>query len=712
MPNNALFIDDQKKQQTFSKKYYLWALMSFTYPAFLFALSAIAIPIIIHLFNFRKFKTVYFSNVRFLKEVKQETQAKSKLKHLLILACRIFAIIFLVLAFAQPFIPVYNKKIIPGDKAISIFIDNSFSMDAINKNGSLLDEAKKRALEIVNAYKPTDRFQLFTNDFEGKHQRLVNKEAFAELLDEVKISPVSRTLSEITARGLDVLQQSGSKSKTLFVLSDFQKSNTNLTQIQNDTNITIQLIPLVAAEKSNVFIDTCWFETPVRQFDQIEKLHVRIKNVSEKVIENNSIKLFINNIQKTPASFNVDKESETEVILSFSSNETGIQHCRIELNDYPVTFDDKFYFSFTVAKNIPVLCINQGAAITESSYLTKLFGGDSLFEFKNVNENQLDYSTLASNKLIVINELKTISSGLGQELLRFMNNGGSVLLFPSLQSDLASYQAFLGTCNANYFTGLDTVNTKVDKINLENEVYKDVFEKKTFSATNLDLPKVSSHFTSTKNTRNSQEQLLSLQNGDAFLSKYGVGQGKLYVCSGGLNGDFSNFAKHAIFVPTLYKIGIYSQNTDPLFYTIGKDEIIETNHALSGENVYHLKGVNTTLDIIPEHKVMDSKTQIYAHDQITEAGNYNLFADKDLLLGVAFNFNRNESNLICFNQDELNEQITKLNYLNIKTLNTSEKNIGLHLTEMDSGKKLWKLCIIFALLFLALEIALLRLMKG
>src|SRR5450631_1628843 len=120
------------------KKYYLWALMNFTYPAFLFALSAIAIPIIIHLFNFRKFKTVYFSNVRFLKEVKEETQAKSKLKNLLVLIARILAIVFLVFAFAQPFIPSANKKVIVGDKTVSIFIDNSFSMDAVNKNGTLL----------------------------------------------------------------------------------------------------------------------------------------------------------------------------------------------------------------------------------------------------------------------------------------------------------------------------------------------------------------------------------------------------------------------------------------------------------------------------------------------------------------------------------------------------------------------------------------------
>src|SRR6218665_3510147 len=683
--------------------------MSFTYPAFLFALSAIAIPVIIHLFNFRKFKTVYFSNVRFLKEVKQETQAKSKLKHLLVLISRILFIIFLVLAFAQPFIPLENKKVIAGDKAISIFIDNSFSMDAINKNGTLLDEAKKRALEIVSAYKPTDRFQLLTNDFEGKHQRLVNKEEFSELLDEVKISPATRSLSEITSRAFDVLQQSGNKNRTAFILSDFQKSNTDLPQLKNDTSILVHLVPLIAAEKSNVYIDTCWFETPVRQFGKVEKLHVRIKNVSDKVLENNSIKLFINNVQKTPASFNIDKNSETEAVLSFASRESGIQQCRIELNDYPVTFDDKFYFSFEVAKNIPVLCINATGA-TESPYLGKLFGNDSLFVLKNVNESSIDYSALSVNKLIIVNELKTISSGLGQELKRFMDNGGSVLVFPDAQSDLNSYKEFLLAAKANYFEKLDTANTKVDKINLDHDIYKDVFEKKTFSATNLDLPKVSSHFTLSKATRSNEEYLLKLQNGDVFLGKYTVGKGKLYVSTVALGSEFSNFAKHAIFVPTMYKIGIYSQSTQPLFYTIGKDEAIETNHVLSGENVFHVKGINN-FDIIPEHKVMDSKTEVLIHNQVTDAGNYFLYADKDLVTGISFNFNRKESDLTCYTPDQLSEEITKNNYMNFNILKTNEQALSSTLAEIDQGKKLWKLCVILALLFLALEIVLLRLLK-
>lgn len=687
--------------------------MNFTYPAFLFALAAIAIPIIIHLFNFRRFKTVYFSNIRFLKEVKQETQAKSKLKHLLVLAARILAVTFLVLAFAQPYLPVNNRKIIAGDKLVSIYVDNSFSMEAINKNGTLLDEAKKRAAEIVAAYKPTDRFQLLTNDFEGKHQRLVNKEEFTQLLDEIKISPTVRTISEVASRQADLLQQNEAKAKTVFMISDFQKTITNIEQLKNDTSLTLNFVPLTAAEKNNVYVDTCWFETPVRQLGQVENLHVRIKNVSEKVLENNSIKLFINGQQKTPATFNVDKESETEIVLSYVSKEAGVQQGRVEVNDYPVTFDDKFYFSYEVAKNIPVLSINASNTLEISGnlYINKLFATDSLFVLNNSPENKLDYSTLGGYRLIVLNGLKTISSGMVQELKRFISNGGSVVVFPAKEIEIPAYNDLFATLNANQYERLDTAKTKVDRINLEHTMYKDVFDPKTFSATNLNLPIVNKHYVLSKATRNNEEYLMKLQNGDIFFSVYNVGKGKLYISAVPPDADFSNFPKHSVFVPTLYKAAIYSQAAMPLFYTIGKDETIETTVSIAGENVYHIHSTETDFDIIPEHKVANGKTEITIHNQLTNAGNYGLLAGNTPIAGVAFNYSRKESDLTCYTADELNVQLATNDLDNVNVIETGAQSLQQSLTELEQGKKLWKLCIILVLVFLATEVLLLRFMK-
>ncbi len=687
--------------------------MNFTYPAFLFASVAVAIPIIIHLFNFRRFKTIYFSNVRFLKEVQQETQSHSKLKQLLILAARILAILFLVLAFAQPYIPVKNKRVIPGQKAISIFIDNSFSMEAINKNGTLLDEAKKRAAEILSSYKPNDRFQLLTNDFEGKHQRLVSKEEFNTFLDEIKISPSTRSLPEIIARQKDVLESSGNASKLSYIISDFQKSIVKADLLQSDTTIDLHFIPVSATIKNNVYVDTCWFESPVRQLNQIEKLHVVIKNSSNNPVENNSIKLFINGTQRTLASFSMEENAKTEVLLSFPNKENGFQQCYILLNDYPVTFDDTFYFSYTVSKNVTILSINsseEGNASSLPSYLTKLYETDSLFLLKNTPENRLEYASLPSNNLIILNELKTLSSGLTQELKRFLDNGGSVLVFPAAAAEPLSYKIFFTTMGTNFYEHLDTANTKVEKINLDHPVYKDVFDKKTAIANNLDLPKVFSHYVFSRSVHNREEVLLRLQNGDGLLTVTPVGKGNLYISAVPLKEAFSNFAKHALFVPTLYMIAINSQLPQPLFYTIGKNENVETTQLVTGENVYHIKNEVGNFDIIPEHKILDTKVQINVHNQIRQGGNYVLYAGKEKAVPLSFNFNRLESDLSCYNSEELRSLTEEKQLTNIHVITAGEKSLSAFV-EMEEGRKLWKICIVLALLFLAIETLLLRRLK-
>jgi len=242
--------------------------MKFVYPEFLWALFALAIPIIIHLFNFRKFRKVYFSNVSFLKEVKQETQSKSQLKHILVLIMRMLAIACLVLAFAIPYIPGEGRQS-AGDRAVSIYLDNSFSMDGVSTNGRLFEIARNRIIELVNdSYETTDRFQLITNDFEGKHQRLVNRDEFLKLVNETEISATTRKLSEVMARQQDALAEGEIPEQHAFWFSDFQKSVTDLDALPADSGMTVYLQPVQAEEVRNLYIDSIWFNTPVRQLNQ------------------------------------------------------------------------------------------------------------------------------------------------------------------------------------------------------------------------------------------------------------------------------------------------------------------------------------------------------------------------------------------------------------------------------------------------------------
>lgn len=697
--------------------------MSFVYPQFLYALAVISIPIIIHLFNFRRFRTVYFSDIRFLKEIKQQTRNRNRLKHLLVLLMRILAFTFLVMAFAQPYIQIGSKEAGAGMQAVGIYIDNSFSMENVGKNGDLFGEAKNSAREIALSYSQTDQFQLLSNDFEGKHQHLVNRDEFLTMLGELKISPTVRSVSEVIAREYDALQKSDSKRKKTFLISDFQKSIADFEKIKNDTAIRTILLLVAANKQNNLFIDSCWFYSPVHQVGKEDKLFVRIKNLSNEDIENVPLKLYLNNQLRTPSSFSIHANETKEVALTFTIKEFGIQQGWVELTDYPVTYDDNFYFSFNVDKNIPVMCITSTTAVGNTGdgikALRSLFGKDSSFAFSVMDANKMDYSLLPEQQLVVLNELPTISSGLAQELTRFTENGGSLVVFPSVSPDTSSYKAFLSAMGLNYYLKRDTSRTKVSWINFQNEIFADVFDSKGESSKmkneNINLPFVYSYFAETRLNRTTEEILLKLQNGSPLFSKYTYRKGSVYLSAVPLNTDWSNLIKHAIFVPLLYKIAISAAPSSGLSYLIGINNSIPVKTKLTGENIYKLQGEPGTnsanFEIIPESRVVDQQPTIFIHDQIREAGNYRLFAGNHEVAGLSFNFNRKESDLARYSMSDLNSVIEKDNLHNFSSIDADNKNITKVLADLSQGIKLWKWCIVLVLFFLAAETALLRLWK-
>jgi hypothetical protein len=231
--------------------------MQFLYPVFLFALFTLAIPVLVHLFNFRRYKKVYFSNVQFLKEVQERQASRRNIKERLILAARMLALAFLVFAFARPFIPGKDSADAGKQQLVSVFVDNSYSMQTLNREGSLLDEAKQKAKQIASVYSINDRFQLLTQDFEGKHQRLLNRDVFNDAVDAVKISPQSRSIAQITARQQSLLGMTAGALKQRYIISDFQKNITGNADTAG-SNITVNLVQLKASELPNVAVDSVW----------------------------------------------------------------------------------------------------------------------------------------------------------------------------------------------------------------------------------------------------------------------------------------------------------------------------------------------------------------------------------------------------------------------------------------------------------------------
>ncbi len=688
--------------------------MNFLFPTFLIGLAAIAIPIIIHLFNFRKYKKVYFTNVQFLKELKQESDSKSKLKEWLILAMRILAIACLVFAFAQPFIPGKTKAV-QGEKAISIYIDNSFSMESINKKGTLLENAKEYASEIVNTFNASDKFQLITNDFEGKHQRFVSKEEFIEQLNDVKISSATKVLNDVVKRQQDFLQNSSSKNKRIFLLSDFQKNTSVFNKTDIDTSMIVSCIPIASSEVSNVYIDSVWFETPVQQFGTQQIIHATVINKSTKDIENGTLKLFINNAQVSLNSFNVSAGGKKDVSISFTVKIKGINKGVLKIEDYPITYDDNFYFSFNAQTTINALVIN-GKETKTSGNFKSLMQNDSLFVYQENNESAIDYSIFSKTNIIVLNELSSLTSGLSSELQKFVSNGGSLVIFPNKKADLESYNTAFQNLQLPQITKLDTVNTKTQSINFEQGLYEGVFDK---IDQRMDLPKVFEHFEFTKTTNSNSQSLVLLQNGQFLISLNPLGNGKVYLFSIPSDESSSNLLKHALFVPTLIKMSILSLKPSPIYYKTAVNEAIalNTNSNFSDKPLHVIKDDASTssatnkIDIIPEHRLVNNVTTIFTQNQITEAGYYEVFENENSIKDLAFNFDRKESDMNFMTADDLQKQIDEKGLKNISIIQPNEKTLTNALQEVNDGKKLWKLFLILALIFLAAEILIIRLFK-
>lgn len=680
--------------------------LRFVYPEFLFSLLLLAIPVIIHLFNFRRYKKIFFTNVQFLKEVKEETTSRSKLKHLLVLFARLLAVSFLIFAFAQPYIPSASQEKITNSRAVSIYVDNSFSMEASGREGTLLDEAKDKAAEVAKAYQPSDRFQLLTSDFDPAHQRLVNREEFLDQVQQVRISPDVKSLSEVVSRQADALNNSGSKEKSAFIISDFQKTTTDLANCKSDSAIRVGLFAVKSELRNNIFIDSCWFTSPIVQLNTPCEVNIRVKNSSQAVVENIPVKLVINGLQKSLASVTVPSEGSAVITMSFSITAAGWQKATVSLTDNPVTFDDQYFFSFNVSGHIQIISINGSG---ESVYLKALFGSGDNFGFSNTGVSQIDFGMFPKSQLIILNELPEVSSGLAGELKKFVTNGGSLVIFPDSNPDLQSYNSLMASLNADGFTGLNTIQDKVARIDAKSDLFADVFEK---VPENMDLPVAEKHFEMTSSTRTSKEVLMRLEGGSPLLSRYALAKGKIYVFTVPLNPVFSGLARHAVFVPAMYKIALLSKASSALSYVIGKNASVNIgNAAIGGEDVFHLVNEVGKIDVIPGHRNDQSGTIIDIPADIRDAGNYELTWKGNVTAVISLNYDRKESEMSAYLSDELSKQAESGRLFNFRSIAPETKDITRALREMNEGTRLWKWCIIFALLFLIAEILLLKLLK-
>jgi hypothetical protein len=617
-----------------------------------------------------------------------------------------------VFAFSQPYIPSENAATTGSGEIVGVYIDNSFSMNALSEQGQLLERARNKAAEIGQSYPAGTKFRLLTNDLEPRHQHFLNKEQFIREVTDVSPSPASVSLSLIHNRfDMQNKLQENAPQGTLYLISDFQRNIADFENFSGETFFSY-FMPLTPNQVNNLYIDSCWVEVPAHGLNQEETVFVKIKNSSNEDFQNQPLRLFLNDSLKSITNFSVNAQNEITTNLKYTNKSAGIQLGRVEITDYPFTHDNTWHLSYFVEPKLKALAIYSNTQESREglTYLTALFENDDYVELETMDIQGLQISRLAEINTIFLINPENFSSGFLNELETAVNNGASVVLFPKLTQQTSITNQFLSKFNANTASGIDTTSQEISGIDFDNRFFRNVFRERKENAL---LPKINGHLKFSENIRSNETQLLWFQNGDKALSGLPYGNGKIWIFSFPLNKKNEIFARDILFVPSIYNIVLNSLPNQQISYTIGMDRsyLLPRNINISLETSLEIENRNTGDRFIPGVNVSGQGMWLDLGGLIETAGHYLVKNKNETIASLSFNYNRNESDLRYFSPDELEERIQLSNLKKTAVLKNVSGNFEEVLQTIQQGKQLWKWCILLALFFILAEVLIARFWK-
>lgn len=667
--------------------------MSFLQPQFLYGLFALMIPVIIHLFNFRRTKKVYFSNSQFLRQVKESKSAKQKLKHLLILASRLLFILFLILAFAQPFIP--SKEIEEQKNQVYIYLDNSLSMgNEVASNLSALDLGVQTIEKILQLYPREARFKLLTNDFSSPLRVFRDKEEIRDMITEIKLSGAQREFNEIFQR---LTTDATARTSDWYFISDFQKSTfQDLQSFKGDSLQRYFFVPLEFTSTANVFIDSVYLRNPFLIANDQNNIGISMRNTGNAPVKDLVITLAINDRQIANAGIDLPANGQATTNINLNFPLEGSNPAKLSFEEFPVAFDNDFYFNLNLSQRVSILEIRDQ---DQTTAVAKVYANNKLFNFKGFNINNLDYSSINQANLVVLNALGVVPLALVNLLGDFVKEGGHLLVIPPTQPDLALLQTLAGFADCQLFQ--DTTWMTLEPPRYNNPFFQNIFEDPGSQV--ISMPKVRNVIR--WNTQRGENLLIS-KSGIPYLSSNF--RGNVYLLGSPLGTSFSTLSQHAVFVPVMYKIAALSKAYNRKLYYRTDQQIVKlTLDSLAGNELFSLD--NGEEQIVPNQRLQGQELFLEVPSDIIFPGFYKLKTGDRVVEILPYNNNQRESLLDQYREAELQETVAGPS---VRVLSSEDfVDYTEKVAQARSGTPLWKFALLLALLFLISEVLLIRFLK-
>ncbi|WP_203295641.1 BatA domain-containing protein [Luteirhabdus pelagi] len=640
--------------------------MQFKHPELLYALFALLIPILIHLFQLRRFQKTEFTNVAFLKRISLQTRKSSKLKKWLTLFLRLAALACIIIAFAQPY--QASDIALDTEKETVLYLDNSFSMQAKGSSGALLQRSINQLMDRdINA----NKFSWFTNTETYKEESPTD---FREKLRAVDYTSTQLSLPEVLVKAQQLFS-GNSGVKRLIIISDLQARET-LPEVPSD--IQLDVISLQPENRSNIALDTAYIET--RTVDEAE-IKVVVSG-QESNTDDIPVSLFQGEtlIAKSAVDLSTARTAEVSFTLPISNGFQGA----IQVSEPNMPFDNTLYLNINKPEKIKVMSINEG----DASFLQRLFEVPEC-EYTQQEASFLNYNEIPNQNLIILNGLKTIPNALQPALVSFVENGGSVAIIPGNESDRISYNSLLQQLRLPILSEIATEEKNVTNIQFSHPLYENVFEKEVV---NFQYPTVQSHYPLASAGASTA---LTFSDGSPFL----VQSGTSYLFSAAFNQENSNFKSSPLIVPTFFNMAQQSLSLPTMYAEIGIQNTFDIPVSLQQDEIVKVQGVEGIF--IPLQQSKANKVVVTTTDQPSDAGTYRVLNKDETIQYLSYNYSRSEGKLQYANVDDWNGA---MNFSSIDELFSA-------IAQENDVQQFWKWFVIFASVFLLAEMLVLKYYK-
>lgn len=700
--------------------------MSFLYPIYLTALAALAVPLIIHLINLRRPKSVPFSTLSFFEEIQHSTIRRIRIKEYLLLFLRILALAMLALSLARPFLPNTQSATAGSNnpRTIGILIDNSPSMQRVDEQGPYLQQAKKVAQDIVEDSKSDDRFLVQKTSGGSLPNRMVGRTRALEVVKNIEPENKGNYFDE-RIRGLaEQMKNNIERNSIIHWISDAQKtqvqsiSDLGNTEQENSENIDVPLnfVKVGDSNNHNVGISNVSIENQILSSGKPVSFEVEVTNYGRSPVNNQYLSLQLKGEINGQYQLQLEAGESKQYVFELIPESSGDIRGKFILEGDDITFDNKRFFVLRIPESRDVLLL-QPAEESESteyrSYLSTALNAaretSAGINITSTTPSEVPLDQLDGYDAIIFDGLSKVPEYLHEDLQNWVQNGHGILFLPSEKGNIENYNRFLTLLNASRFTGVRGEYasfksiTRLGDLNSGHPVLEDLFETNDArESIRVKKPDIFYYYNYNMPAKSSGYSILETETGNSLLAEQSFGDGRVIISTIGADPGWSNFPVQALFAPLFYRVALYTASTE-------KGGIID--HTLGEPLIFEGDFLNESIVINKEEAQVKPETQVITEGLEIEYPGYEWtpgwaeITDGNHSRQIAINQNIMESDFAALTKVEVENYLDKfLNTNKIVFTNSQTRDQwNQELTGATLGKELWNWFMWIGLLLLILE---------